>query len=147
MGVAAGTGVEGGEHVIVVDELQQYPASMTTDKGLPGRWWCHCTSDIDGDAGRAELLAFAQQIGLNPAWRQQWDSPGFHFDLTPSRRDRAIRVGAKEVEAREFWARRFERIAAWRKAKHEATRPVFGETPPAAGPPGCLDGGGRTLRS
>ena len=115
--------------MIIVDSIIKYPASMTTEKGLPGPWWAHLTSNIAGDDGRAELLAFAKRIGLNLAWRQKWDTTGFHFDLTRSMRYRAIQAGAQPVEARAMWEKRFTSQAeadAAAKAKRQETRPVFG---------------------
>lgn len=53
--------------------------------------WCHMAADDD-----EELHAFALKIGLQRRWAQ--DEHGFlHYDLTKSRRRRAIAAGAKMI--------------------------------------------------
>jgi hypothetical protein len=56
---------------------------------------CHLTADTI-----EELHAFAFRIGMKRMWFQ--DHPRHpHYDLTKTRRKLAIRVGAKEIDARE----------------------------------------------
>jgi len=61
------------------------------------RWdrGCHLVADTV-----VELHTFAQQIGCRRGWFQPNSFP--HYDLTPSRRVRALRYGAKEVDRREL---------------------------------------------
>lgn len=48
-----------------------------------------------------ELHEFAAKIGLRHEWFQ--DKPGFpHYDLTPSRRLKAVKLGAIELTARKL---------------------------------------------
>ena len=51
---------------------------------------CHLTADT-----LTELHDFAQQIGLKREWFQQGSLP--HYDLTPRRREAAVRLGAVEL--------------------------------------------------
>lgn len=89
--------------MILVDPITTYPASMT--RGLPGRQWCHMVSDTSEE----ELHAFAARIGLKRSWFQgRPKSSAAHYDLTPSRRARAVAAGAVEVSARELVARNFD---------------------------------------
>jgi hypothetical protein len=61
-----------------------------------------------------ELHAFALSIGLKRTWFQAGSTP--HYDLTAARRADAVRMGAQELERREFAALtrrlRAERVAA-----------------------------------
>lgn len=69
--------------------------------------WSHLTADTT-----EELLAFAAKLGLRPSWIQ---NPGHiwkeHFDVTDTKRDQAIRLGAQEITMREasvLWAAKRE---------------------------------------
>lgn len=68
---------------------------------------CHLITDGDNE----ELHAFAASLGLKRAWFQESTS-GPHYDLTASRRKRAVELGAVELEDRPFHAI----LVAWRKA-------------------------------
>lgn len=68
---------------------------------------CHLTADTLN-----ELHAFAASVGMMPAWFQNGRS-GPHYDLTASRRAKAIQLGAVELGDREF-------IKAIRKLKESA---------------------------
>ena len=57
---------------------------------------CHLFADTV-----EELHTFALKIGMRIEWFQ--NRPGLpHYDLTPDRRARAVRAGAKEVTRREL---------------------------------------------
>ncbi len=59
---------------------------------------CHLIADsLD------ELHAFAASIGLRRSWFQNKRS-GPHYDLTASKRNAAVALGAVELENREFVA-------------------------------------------
>ena len=91
---------------ILVDKISTYPASMT--RGLPSRHWCHMVSDLDED----ELHAFAAKIGMSRSWAQlRPKASAAHYDLTISRRARAIAAGAVEVSARELVQRNYDGLA------------------------------------
>jgi hypothetical protein len=67
---------------------------------------CHLISDAPpGD--NAELHEFAARIGLKRAWFQKSTSAP-HYDLTAGRRAAAVKLGAAELDDREF-------VAVWRK--------------------------------
>ncbi|ACL42228.1 conserved hypothetical protein (plasmid) [Pseudarthrobacter chlorophenolicus A6] len=79
--------------------------------------WSHLTAD-----STEELLDFAAKLGLKPSWIQ---NPGHiwkeHFDVTDSKRELAIRLGAQPItmqEACTLWA-----------AKREAARPATAVAP------------------
>lgn len=55
---------------------------------------CHLMTD----GTDAELVAFAEGIGLKPAWLQHGGTYKAHFDLTASKRAAAVRAGAEEVD-------------------------------------------------
>lgn len=60
-----------------------------------GKLYCHMASDIVGDAGLAELHRFARFLGLQRDWFQDKDLP--HYDLSPSKRARALAHKAKAI--------------------------------------------------
>lgn len=81
---------------VFVDELARYPTSIACFKSGS----CHLTADtLD------ELHAFAKGIGLRREWFQDTRVP--HYDLTPSKRERALRAGALFVSARQQAIARF----------------------------------------
>lgn len=89
--------------MILVDGISTYPASMT--RGLPGRQWCHMISDTSEE----ELHAFAARIGLTREWAQlRPKASAADYDLTPSRRAKAVATGAIEVTARELVLRNYD---------------------------------------
>ena len=86
--------------MIVIDQIVEYPAAMTTDKGLPGTRWSHLFSTLAGPEGERELLAFAERIGLYWRWIQKPGKPNVHFDCTPYMRKKAVLAGALTVQSR-----------------------------------------------
>ena len=54
----------------------------------------HLVSTLLGAEGTAELVAFAESIGMRRAWIQHEGEPREHFDLMGSRCERAIKAGA-----------------------------------------------------
>lgn len=69
--------------------------------------WSHLTADTT-----EELVEFAARLGLKPSWIQ---NPGHvwkeHFDVTDSKRELAIRLGAQPITLREactLWAAKRE---------------------------------------
>jgi len=78
--------------VILVDEVSTHDAP-----GLRHKRWSHLVSTLSED----ELHAFAARIGLRRAWAQlRPAASAAHYDVTPSRRDRALRLGALAVPGR-----------------------------------------------
>lgn len=73
--------------------------------------WSHLTAD-----STEELLAFAERLGLKTSWIQNrghvWKE---HFDVTDSKRELAIRLGAQPItmqEACALWASKREAARA-----------------------------------
>ena len=82
--------------MIVMDAPQRYPRDP--------RLWCHLLSDLPGDAGSAELRAFARSIGLKDCWLQHAGKPNEHYDTYGRRIELAREAGAKLVSTRELVA-------------------------------------------
>jgi hypothetical protein len=65
--------------------------------------WSHLTADTE-----EELHDFATRLGLRRSWYQTCKAKGcrppcvhWHYDVTDSMRDRAIRLGARAITLRE----------------------------------------------
>ena len=58
---------------------------------------CHMVAD-----SREELLAMADEIGLNRKWIQSLGTSREHFDVGMGMRKLAVRAGAKEITKREL---------------------------------------------
>ena len=54
---------------------------------------CHMVADTD-----AELHQMAEQIGVSRRWHQKAGTPHSHYDICLSKRARAVRAGAIEVD-------------------------------------------------
>lgn len=76
---------------VYVDQVTHYP-----NTSLKYKSWCHmaCTGDLE------ELHQLAAKIGLKLSWFQPYSHP--HYDLTPAKRELAIRLGAIPVDSKEF---------------------------------------------
>lgn len=75
-----------------------------------GKRWCHMQADT-----LHELQVFAYKLGLKPEWIQHADSPWYvHYDLTETKRARALQMGAVFLPARQ---QAKERLAKMREAK------------------------------
>ncbi len=73
-----------------VDELVLWPTRIRCFANGS----CHLMADTED-----ELHAFAARLGLRRAWFQPLSSP--HYDLTASKRARALELGAVFVPGRE----------------------------------------------
>jgi len=83
--------------------------------------WSHMTADTS-----MELESFARRLGLRPEWSQL-----NHYDLTPGKRDLAVRMGAVEVTARELAIRaQVLRRTRGIGATPESVRVVLDSLPP-----------------
>jgi len=76
---------------VYVDPIQNCP----TNKNWPYTQFCHMIADTP-----KELKAFALIIDLKLSWYQEKSFP--HFDLTKSRRVEAIKMGAIDLNLRQF---------------------------------------------
>jgi len=84
---------------VYVDEVREWPTNIQCFKGGS----CHLTADsVD------ELHAFARKLRLKREWYQPKSSP--HYDLTPRKRDLALKNGARFVPAKQqAWQRMKQR--------------------------------------
>lgn len=63
-----------------------------------GTRWCHLVAD-----SVTELVEFAAMLGLKSSYLQRGGSGRWpHFDLTPSKRAKAVKLGAIEVTSKEL---------------------------------------------
>lgn len=81
---------------VYVDELTKWPHAWGPFKNGS----CHLTAD-----SLEELNAFAVGLGLKISWLQRHPVAD-HYDLTPSRRAKALAAGALFISAREQARRR-----------------------------------------
>lgn len=78
--------------MILVDGVQEHEAP-----GLRFKRWSHLVSTV----GEAELHAFAAKLGLRRAWAQlRPQASAAHYDVVPTKRALALRLGAREVTGR-----------------------------------------------
>lgn len=84
---------------VYVDELQQWPGAKRPFHAGS----CHLTCD----GPEAELHAFAHKLGLKGDWYQPHRIAN-HYDLTPGKRERALKLGAVFMRMREQLRRRRE---------------------------------------
>ena len=75
---------------VTVDEIRVWPTRLRCFKAGS----CHLMADSE-----EELHAFAKKLGLRREWYQPKSAP--HYDLTPAKREEALRLGAVAVSARE----------------------------------------------
>lgn len=87
--------------MIYVDALQDYPLTALAQHARHcGRRWSHLWTEPGNEE---ELHAFAAALGLKREWFQ--DKPGFpHYDVTPKKRDLALRAGVAECDLTEWLA-------------------------------------------
>jgi Protein of unknown function (DUF4031) len=110
---------------VYVDDMQ-LPADVDNNgRAVRGRW-SHLFAGTS-----AELEDFARKLGLSSRWIQHQGEPGEHYDVTESKRQQALKLGAQQITYREaglmFAGRREE---ARRSAEQRAGRPA---RPPEAG--------------
>jgi hypothetical protein len=90
---------------VYVDDIFVWPVDCVQDPqarrvaARTGGRWCHMWADTP-----QELHSLAIKIGLRRAWAQKVGTPELHYDLTPSRRELAVRAGAIEKTTRDWLA-------------------------------------------
>jgi hypothetical protein len=85
--------------MILVDAIREHETK------LRHKHWCHMVSTESEE----ELHAFANRLGLKREWVQlRPKASAAHYDLTPSKRALAMKLGAKEVSARELVMENFD---------------------------------------
>lgn len=72
---------------VYVDDMRM-PARV----GRLNAKWSHLMADTD-----EELHAFAERLGLKRSWHQKPGTPISHYDVTDSKRDEALRLGAVPI--------------------------------------------------
>jgi hypothetical protein len=77
----------------------------------PYRASCHMRADTT-----EELVTMARKIGLKPGYIQHPGKPTEHFDLTASKRQQALGLGAVSITRREG-AQLTMKKAGWERAK------------------------------
>lgn len=87
---------------IYVDETTDYPDSMISRSARRnGTKWCHMFADTE-----EELKDFATRLGLKKQWFQKKHNPFLsHYDIVPSKRALAIKLGAIEESTKEYIVR------------------------------------------
>lgn len=78
--------------MIYIDDMQR-PAQVGPVEGV----WSHLLSDLPGEAGTTELLAFAERLGIDARWIQNAGTATEHFDVREPTRQRALALGATPV--------------------------------------------------
>lgn len=78
--------------MIYIDDMQR-PARVGPVEGV----WSHLFSDLPGEAGTAELLAFAERLGIDARWIQKAGTATEHFDVREPIRQRALALGATPI--------------------------------------------------
>lgn len=91
--------------MILVDPIRHWPRQLT---GLRHEDWSHLVSDESIE----ELHAFARRLGLLRSWFQDKRVP--HYDVTAGKRVLAVRLGAREVTARELVLRAVRKVGCGR---------------------------------
>lgn len=59
--------------------------------------WSHLTADT-----KEELHAFADRLALNRTWFQDKGDGRWHYDVTDSKREQAIKLGAQAIDIRDM---------------------------------------------
>jgi hypothetical protein len=84
--------------MIYVDQCQSYPSSICLKCSIE---WCHMWAD-----SVSELHEMAIKLGLKKSWFQDKRILP-HYDLTPNKRTKAIKLGAKEESLTKYFKRKF----------------------------------------
>ncbi len=85
-------------NVICFDHPQNWPRRQ----GLPPGLCAHLVSDLHGDEGTRELIAFGARLGMKERWLQSRGTYREHFDLFGKHVEEARAAGAVELGRREF---------------------------------------------
>ena len=93
---------------VYVDKLKVHePRDRETERAgrRHGQRWCHMWADLEAD-----LFLMAINIGMKQRWMQESRSGLLHFDLTPTRREKAVKLGAVEMSLK-VWLRKQHSIS------------------------------------
>lgn len=109
---------------VYVDEVRDW-TFIAKARGLRHTHWCHLTADTED-----ELHTFAKRLGLRRSWFQKKSDRDYrwHYDIVPTKRAQAVRLGAVEVD------RRFiGQLMIRRQEERDGIRPERQEPPLADG--------------
>lgn len=85
--------------MILVDGITEHTTTLRYKR------WSRMVSDV----GEDELHAFAARLGLKREWFQSRPkASAAHYDITPPKRELAIRLGAIAVTSRELVVRNYD---------------------------------------
>ena len=85
--------------MILVDGVTEYMTNLRYKK------WSHMVSDVSAE----ELHEFAAKLGLKREWSQERPkSSAHHYDIVPTKRALAIKLGAIAVTSRELVKRNYD---------------------------------------
>lgn len=85
------------------------------------KWCSHLVSDLPGEEGSRELIAFARKIGMRKEWLQKSGAAHEHFDVYGKRRRRALGAGCIEVDRKRMVAVFRAKRAVLRQQQTQAT--------------------------
>jgi len=85
--------------MILIDKITEYNTTIRYKK------FSHMVSDISAE----ELYEFADKLGLKRQWSQERPkATAHHYDITPSKRALAVKLGAIEVTSKELCLRNYD---------------------------------------
>lgn len=101
--------------VVYVDDMK-----MSATVGRLTAVWSHLMADTDD-----ELHEFAHRLGLKRSWHQKPGTPISHYDVTESKRQLALKLGAKPIgymsrESMDLIRQRRAALIVDKVAKHDA---------------------------
>ncbi|MFF9908784.1 DUF4031 domain-containing protein [Streptomyces olivaceus] len=105
---------------VYVDQVTDY-GDAVRGHGQRSTKWAHLTADTP-----EELHAFAGRLGLKREWFQHGDTYRWHYDVTPTKRDAALRAGAQEIDR--------NGLVALLAARREGRSPAAPKVPAAPAP-------------
>lgn len=79
-----------------------------------GHRWSHMWAD-----SQTELVLMGKQLGLKSSWMQVSNQGLYHFDLVPTRRAEAIRLGAVERSLRSWIREHMRKSESTQRPEHE----------------------------
>jgi hypothetical protein len=82
---------------VYVDEIRDYGDLVRGYARRYGTRWSHMIADSED-----ELHAFANKIGVLRRWAQFPGTPRSHYDIIPTKRALALRMGAIEITSRQL---------------------------------------------
>lgn len=82
--------------MIYIDQIKQHAVIKDAQARRLGPGWCHLFSD-----DIEELHGFAKRLSLKREWFQDHKLAP-HYDLTPNRREKALKLGATQISTKDY---------------------------------------------